>query len=152
MAIKAKPEQYETTDGRTFATEQEAQWHEDLWQACREFDRARVALGKLLAQREKTADGHNFDLSHWEHWHVLEPANALPRLVRFRVDRWNFRCAEDRGVLTVWAEGENPRYRISELYRDYPAAAAAELEAQERWLREQAEAIAERKAARSNQR
>jgi hypothetical protein len=150
MAVKEVPARFKASDGEEFGTKKEAQQHEELIKAREAYEEARRNLGRLLARREKTADGRPFDFSilH-DYYYITEGWAGMPELTRVNFDGWNFRWSEcdDRFEIQRQVEHRNGRdwasYNIGELYWFEDNAEKALLAKREEWLKEQAEKVEE---------
>jgi hypothetical protein len=143
MAVTTKPEEYRCTDGQTYSKKEDAERHEELIAAQREFESARRKFGQLLARTQKTADGETFDFRSLGYFFVSEPYLSLPRIHRVSFDFWHFEFDhEDKFQIRQKDEdGVTRSYSIDKLYRDEENAKVALLAAQEEWLAMQVEII-----------
>jgi hypothetical protein len=139
MTAKAKTS-WTTDDGREFDSEAEATAHAEFAAAKGAYDKAKHAYGRLLAGRQKTADGKPFELTMRDYWFVRERHNGLPTLRRVSFYVWNVTVDERDDCVAVidnaGADG-GPRfaeYRIDQLYARESEAKKALLAAQLRFL------------------
>jgi hypothetical protein len=139
MAIEPVPAQFRTSDGMKWDTRREAERHEALIEAQREYEAARRNYGARLAEDQRTADGEPFTFGWHEYW-WLHPGHSLTppglRKVTFSEYGLGFTLDEDR--LCIYSEhgGDRRQYRIGELYWHQYEAKLALLTALTAWLAE----------------
>jgi hypothetical protein len=150
------PSKFKASDGREFDTKKEAERHEAVITAVKEYEDAKHRLGRCLAEREKTADGQPFDFAHWgDYFYVTPGYGGMPGLSRVSFYVWT--CTFDvdgleRVTIRQHRQVGPPyqdrveEYRIRDLYADERAARRALLKAQGEWLTERAKEVAELKA------
>ena len=148
MKTKVKKTTYEA-HGREFTDQAKAEHFEKLVAAKEAFEDARNNLGRVLAESFMTADGQPFSFQHWTYYYILQAYDRLPRLfpVDFIYWGWNFdayQYGDDTDLVLFSAKDPQGNecdrshgYRISELYADRVAAAAALKIAQRKWLDQQ---------------
>jgi hypothetical protein len=152
MPVTAKPVTYETSDGREFEDKDEADRHEELITARREYDEARQKFNQALVKTQKTADDEPFDFGLFRTYFVITDSWAqIPSLKRVNFLGWNFEVAEHEDqVEIIQNEGDftNERrygYPINRLYVSEKRAKIALGNALESWLEEQRRTVMEAK-------
>lgn len=103
---------YKSDDGREYATEREAQDHQELVNAFADHREARKAYALVLAKTIKTADGEPLLLDGMmrKYWWILERYPNRPWLSRVSLYDWEVELDEDGG---------RPAYRyFDESYED----------------------------------
>jgi hypothetical protein len=149
MGVREIPQTFRTSDGREFTDKGEAERHEALVEAKREYDTARAVLGRRLAETQKTADGRPFEFGVFgDYYFVTEGWSGMPELLTVSFFGNNFSIDEHRiaeVVILQRAQGRDrdSEYRIADLYRGKAAAERALLEAQEAWLAKKTAEVAE---------
>lgn len=140
MAIKQVPTRYETSDGREYDTQQEAERHEALITAKREYEHAQKVFGQRLAETQKTADGYPFEFTLLRDYYYITPGfHEMPALVRVGFSRWKPVQLNEADELVLTSG--RLHCRIGDLYRSPRAAEEALLTAQEAWLKERTEEV-----------
>lgn len=119
MGVTKQPEQFKTTDRRTFATEAEAERHQAVLDGLKAYDEAVKNLGRALMAEEKTADGQPWDL-YRTYWY-LDQTWGSPTLMEIRFGRWYEQSlsVDDEGDLCIVAHDnlKQPRtFKAKELY------------------------------------
>ena len=143
--MKKREPIYECIDGRQFPTQEDADRHEALATAEHDFLEARQRLGVLLAKSQKTADGKPFEFDVYDDYFYVSPGwQGMPHLhtVSFGHERFDF-DAQDRFQLIVREGEKERRYAIADLYASKDEAERALLTAQEAWLAERTEEVAQ---------
>lgn len=148
MAVREVPSVYKASDGKEFDTKEDAERHDAVVTAARKFREARHRLGRVLAEREKTADGHPFEFTVLGDYYYVSPGwGGMPGLSRVSFYVWSCEFEvddEERVTIRLHKQTGPPykdsyeEYRIRDLYRDERKAKLALLAAQEEWLRERA--------------
>lgn len=153
MPISESPVTYQTSDGKSFTDKQDAERHEKLVVATREWEQARTRFGTALAQTQRTADGRLFDWTRWTYYYVAPPHSGWgggPYLREVSFYVWNCSFDLDKEEMEILyskdCEKRPVAYRISELYANKDAAERALLTERETWLAEQAEDLAKMRA------
>jgi hypothetical protein len=149
MSIKKVPQKFETSDGRDFTDEKEAERHQQLIDARGQYQQGLTNLGQLLAERLKTADGKPFQVGILRNYYVIhEPMAGLPYLrhVHFSLAYGQpFGLGHDDDVYLIVREFDTNRtqreYKVSDLYADNKEACKALLAAQEERLKEITEQV-----------
>ena len=150
MTVKQEV-QYKTSDGREFSSESEAQKHDALIVARREYEAALSKLNRLVAETKRTADGELFQFGMWRTYYYITPGFFdMPALaeVPYLGSNWDLNEYDD-AVEIVTREGTEQRrceYRINKLYANKTKALRALVEAQAAWLKEREEQISQTKA------
>lgn len=150
MAIKKNPKTYQTDDGREFSSKANASKHEKLAAAWEAYKTARVRLGRIVAESQKTADGVAFDFSRWDYWYVSESWGGMPSLskVAFYVHSVEFVFREDDAndelalLYSDRSDGRLTEYRIGDLYYHEHNAKVALAEAMRERIQMHADALA----------
>jgi hypothetical protein len=146
MAVSEIPVQYRTTDGREFKTPGEAERHEKMLTAYKEYEDARQALGRCIAETQRTADGRLFEFTALrDYWAIWDRWEGIPRLVRVEFWPWNLHFEGDRDNFQLKGKlGDHDHlFRVSDLYANKDAAERALLDVQEKWLADHAEKVSE---------
>lgn len=130
MAVKKKPESFVSCDGQEFATEADAESHDAVVKAVREFDIARDRLGEALANATKTADGELFELRRWRSYHLLYLFGNFGPCLRKIDFGWGTKVAlggsdNERVELVLTENNKDVHYAIDELYSVEANAKAA---------------------------
>jgi hypothetical protein len=145
--IKAKTT-YRTDDGREFTDQKQAERHDRLVKAKREYESAKRTLGKLMAESCLTADGQPFKIGLWPDYYWITPGYfSMPSLLKvsFWGTNWDWEESSDEATTVVLLSdlsdsgqqlGHIRRFPINELYANKDRAQAALIEAQRKWLRE----------------
>ena len=109
---------FEASDGREFDTTEEAEKHERITDATREFERARTVLGQLLAETQRTADGERFTFRWAEYWFVRNGFGGFPDIFPVRFERYNFDFDDaDQFVIIIYdPDGKARRFPVNALY------------------------------------
>lgn len=155
MAVNEVPSKFKASDGKEFGTKEDAERHDAVVVAAREFREARHRLGRILAEREKTADGKPFTFSMLRDLYYVTPGwSGMPALNRVSFYVWSceFEIDEHLELVTIRQRrqvgrmSDNERiesYRIADLYATEKAANVALLAAQEEWLEKRAVEVRE---------
>ena len=133
MPIKAKPAQFVASDGKEFASQKEAEAHQELIESASKFDAARRRFYVAVAESQKTADGVPFDLNRWQDYYVLcrhgYCGPGLRRIMFGYTTRIELSGdANDQVQLIVMEDanqGKTASFFISDLYFEKEAAHAA---------------------------
>lgn len=153
---------FETEDGRKFTDQKAAETHEQIQAAATAYEQAREAFGRVLAESQRTADGFPFEFGLSDYYYIAL-WGGLPtiRRVDFWYRNWSFdydRENEPAKFCLLHFEGDGGRcgngqpFRIGDLYRHRANAERALVEAQEKWLAEETERVAEARAKLPNAR
>lgn len=147
MAIK-KEFKFKSSDGQTFDDETEAKKHDALILAREEYEGALRKLNQCIAETTRTADGHLFEFGLWRTYYYVTPGYfSMPVLAEVPYLGWNWDLNEhDDSVEIVLHEGNDNRrreFKVNSLYVDKRTALAALIGAQQAWLKERQEQIAE---------
>ena len=138
--VEKLPQKFRTDDGKMFETEADAKKHEEFDSAKSDYEQARAIYATLLWESQKTADGHQFNLTaHYDYFTIIKTAYSPPRLrhVNFAFYNCEFNEADEMVILVDEDEQETRhRYRISELYHDAKTAHAALREALLKYIHE----------------
>lgn len=136
MAVTATPVKYRASDGASFATQAEAERHDRLVTAQRQFEKAQAALDRALAESQKTADGKLFTFLH-RFYYVHDHFCELPDLREVEFYRPQVEVDRDGSVILVETIHDQRRaHRISDLYWYKNAAVAAVLAAQDERIKQ----------------
>ena len=146
---KQLPTRWETSDGRKFAEESDAEDHEDFIKAQRHYEEAQRTFARMVWASQKTADGEPFELSMRTYWYVWEPFNSMPELRQVSFYVWHLSFDDDDHGSILSPREENgrqsegyTRYKIKDLYRHEKNARAALREAAKKQLAHFSERIA----------
>lgn len=139
---------FKASDGREFDNEVEAQRHDDLIVARREYEEALSKMNGLIVKTTRTADGYLCELGIFiDYWYVSHGWHGLPDLRKVPYLGWNWHLSyHNDEIVIVHRESGRERtdeYTIKDLYRNKKNALAALVEAQSRWLKERGEEVAE---------
>jgi hypothetical protein len=132
MAVKEKKPTFVASDGAKFATKIEAERHEALTKAKRDFEQAKKRLNAALVESQKTADGQLFDVGRWaDYWFVSEFGNEGPQLVRvpfgygveFALSDYRYKPGSQLELIVIDGRHSSSgarfiHYKVSELYAD----------------------------------
>jgi hypothetical protein len=145
MGVKKSPQTFQTSDGFEYDTEEEAERHEAVATAKQNYEGARDAFCRVLAESQKTADGVPFEFGVFrDYWFILE-WDGFPRLHKvcflcMRND--NFELNEGSEISLVQEEnGRRRTFKISDLYWNHKAAGRALLKVQAERLKEFGESM-----------
>jgi hypothetical protein len=155
MAVKEVSVKFKASDGKEFGAKEDAERHDAVVVAAREFGEAKHRLGRVLAEREKTADGKPFEFPMLRDLYYVTPGwSGMPTLNRVSFYVWSceFEIDEHLELVTIrqrkqvgrMSDGERVEsYRIADLYATEKAANVALLAAQEKWLEARAAEVQE---------
>lgn len=73
---------FESIDGTTFATAEEAERHDRVVAAIRGVEAAGEQLRQAMLEACTTADGHPFQVDELEYWYVADRAYRMPEVMR----------------------------------------------------------------------
>jgi len=145
MAKQTKPE-WVAADGTKWLSEEEAERHDRLIEASRQYEHARKEYERRLWETQRTADGQLFELSGWHRYWVIRSSWDLPDV--FPVSLYAHDCHLDEKDVLSLTEYKNEHgqlhvttYRINEIYADERRAKEALLIAQKSRLAEYAEQV-----------
>jgi hypothetical protein len=159
MKTVTKKTRYKTEDGMTFDNQESAKRHEEFALAIKDYENAKHTLGKILAERCKTADGKTFSFGLWHKYYWITPGYfALPRILEceFWGTNWSWDSSHDiddiretdPAICLLFYQDCNGQKMdhgqhilISELYAGRAAADAALKTAQKQWLNERAKEV-----------
>jgi hypothetical protein len=157
MAVRSVPEKYVACDGSEFESKVEAERHDTLISAQRQFDNAKDRLRQAIIRTYKTADGLPFDFGlfhdYWYvadgfHWPALSQVSFMGYQQEYRISEHD----ESRLLLVEKQNGRDVHYDVSQLYANRKDALVALLAARKRRLRmyqEDIEAIEKEIAAKT---
>jgi hypothetical protein len=97
---------YRTSDDCDFSDQKEAEAHEKIVVARREFERADQALAVLLAESCRTADGHPFRFGIWKtYYYVHKTGPSYPELasVEFWGRNWDHASGYEGDKFVIWS-------------------------------------------------
>jgi hypothetical protein len=143
MSVKQQPRKWAAEDSKEFDTEAEAEAHNELYVARQAFLDAQKAYGRLLAERQKTADGFKFEWSMLrDYYFIREWHHQLPSMGQVSFYVHDTDVSERDDCLELIYHGGDPgnrdrhHYRIDQLYAREVNAKKALLVAQERFIEE----------------
>ena len=147
--VKAISVKYKSSDGQEFETEEQAQSHEELIEAKKQYETARSVYGQHLFESQKTADGHPFDLCAYRDYWYVGRFLSFPLLERVSFHRGN--CGlNDRDETVIIQHQDDDRgcrqfteYSIGDLYLYEKNAQVALLAAQKERLEELSKSVEE---------
>ena len=131
MAIKTKPQVFETSDGQEFSTAEDAERHEALVTATKAFDEARTGLLRAMADKVRTADGELMDPRRWGDFFYLVgwgPERQVQRVAFYyntSIAIYDGRVALIPGYDPTNRDGRDRRYWLDELYKHEASAKRA---------------------------
>lgn len=139
---------FKSSDGREFDNAVEAQRHDDLIVARREFEHALQKMNDLIVKTTRTADGHLCELGIFrDYWYVSPGYQGVPdiRKVPYLGWNWHLNYHNDEVVIVHRESGRErtDEYVIKDLYRSKKRALAALVDAQMEWLKERESEICE---------
>ncbi len=125
-----KKQVFTTDDGQEFETEGEANTHETLVAAERQYQNARNRFARAVWETQTTADGQRFNFSRWRYY-AIKRFCGVPTIEE--VSLFAGSCSlDDRDVLDLLQVTQDSRgeiryrhWRISELYASIAAAETA---------------------------
>lgn len=149
MAVSEIPTKFQTSDGQEFDNKEEAERHEDVTAAFREWERASEKLDKIIAENTRTADGELFSTRMLQRYYVVrERYGQIPQMfelpwlgMRLRLSQRDEPTIEHR-----FENGQTAEYEISRLYAKHQNAERALITAQRKWLSEQSASVEEEAA------
>jgi hypothetical protein len=136
---------YKTTDGEEFTDESEAIAHEEIITLKRAFDSARYNYGRALAQREKTIDGHPFEIRYHTYYSIRQ-FTGMPYLAEITfANDWEFTLDDHKDRIAILQprknEGGYTYSYVSDLYHDRDNARKALAAKQAEYLRREAKLL-----------
>lgn len=139
---------FKSSDGREFDNAVEAQRHDELIVARQEYEQALARMNSLIVKTTRTADGYLCELGIFiDYWYVSPGWSGMPNLHKVPYLGWNWHLSyHGDEVVIVHRESGRERsdeYAIKDLYRSKKEALAALVKAQEKWLTERQEEVAE---------
>lgn len=117
--VKKVPAQFEASDGREFATEEEAKRHEALIEAKRAYDHHRTQYARVLWESQTTADGERFEMTMLrDYWYIHNSFYALPTLARvsFYIHHCDLDDGDEATIVHTDDSTNYGRIRIKDLY------------------------------------
>lgn len=139
MAIQQTAPMYRTTDGQEFASQADAERHEALSTAKRDYENASAVYDRLLAESQFTADGHPFRVSVLHtYYYVTNGLSGAPAVGTVAFFCRNFYLGSDDEVtITQQEDGKRDRtFWFKQLYARRENAERAQLAEFETWLEE----------------
>ncbi len=131
MAIKQLPMHWETSDGRIFHIQIDAERHEHVLKTEEAFITAGYAYGRAMMEKVTTADGMRIEstLAH-TYYYICKALNKMPYIKQVTFYRWN--CSYDlRCGLTCsqFEDHQGVGYEVGSLYYHEKKAQVALMEA-----------------------
>lgn len=128
MAVHEVPQQFKTTDGRHFDDKETAERHQKLLDAKEAFAYAQSALGQVMAQTFKTADGKWFKWQAWDYYFPVFFHGGVPHICRVTFIGRNFEIDGEKLYLQPYPDIGIKNVEISDLYYSEKAAKVRLLE------------------------
>lgn len=145
MTVKKVPQKFVASDGCEFESEKDAEQHEKLIKAKREYDDSFKVFAAMLSETKRTADGVPFRLGYRRYYAIVNRfGGGLPvyRTVEFSPAMWQeFEIEDENQVYLVMREhnGSRERYTVSQLYASEYEVKKALLAARDERLKELSE-------------
>jgi len=147
MPVTEQPVRFKASDGKEFDSREEAERHDALVVATKNYDAVKNEMERALARTVKTADGHLFEFATWRYYYVWNGWSGVD-VREVSIGHPGITIDDQGDVLLQVTNYQNPKhevseYRIDHLYKDKRAAKQEQLRLWEERLSAQQEDIDE---------